>query len=378
MITRIHDAAGQNGRPFVRCLINQSPRGVNLVFMSKDSGQSSKPKSKGGERDGPPGGVCVDMLAWLERVAEEQVTTGLAREGLHSYHKLLQVGRSDANLLERTHVRMAEVLLQGGDQHRAETHLSEAVRINPNNAYAFCLLGRVHLDLHEWEQAADCGYTACRLEPGSSDYHQLLGRALLCDGEWSTGCSELQSAIDLDPDNVIAVCDMAMAYAQQLRFDDGEQLLVETMDRHPANTVLRDAMASVQQYKQTVKMRRAVAKGRSRSGKGASETRFARSVHELIEDSFARKGYKREHVDGALRLLEDAVDVIGLSVRNPAVMAAACEYAVTKLSGETNVTQTSLADQYGVSAAAISSRYRVMVERLGLMPGDRRYTSPGN
>lgn len=343
--------------------------------MCKRTNQGDKRETDGEDRGGPPKGVCVDMVTWLERQAEEQVASGLMRDGLHSYHKLLQVARTDPVLTERAHIRMAEILLTGGDQYRAATHLREAVQTNSNNAYAVSLLGRIHLDLQECREAAECASTACRLDPGVSDYRQLLGHALLCAGEWSAGCTELDNAIDLDPDNVIAVCDLAVARVQQLRFEDAERLLVDTMDRHPANTLLRDAMGSVQQVRQSVKMRRAAASATFRSGRLDSQPRSLSKGHKLIEDSFKRNGYPKSILAGTLKLFDDAVHIVGIPAGNKSVMAAACQYAVMRLASPGTATQSGLATEYGVSATAISYKYRTMVDRLGITRGDKRYTS---
>ncbi len=311
---------------------------------------------------------CLDMVGWLERNAEQLITEGSVREGLSVYYKLLQIGRDDDELLERTHLRMAEVLLENGDLYGAETHLRETLNVNPDNAYGLCLLGRLCLDVKDWSKAAKCGFHACLLDPDVSDYHQLFGRALLCGGNVAEGCDELEIAIELDPDNIIAICDLALAYAQQLQFDDAKKLLLDTMDRHPANSVLRDAMISVQKRYDTVGTRK-----KTKKRHNTFSNRSQQIAHDLLVKDL-EKVFSQDEIECAVRLLEDVVNSQDISIENPAILAATCKYTISRILGVRGITQKRLADEYGVSAATISKKYRAIVQQFWLVPNDARYT----
>ena len=318
-------------------------------------------------------GNTVDMVSWLADRAAERVANGTLREALDWYHKLLQVGRHDVELVKRTHVRMAELLMQMGDVHRAETHLLEAVAMDPAESYGHYLLGRVYSEMREWDSAVQHSRLACQLEPGTSEFHQILGRALLCEGDWTNGCKALERAIELDPDNGVAVCDLAMAEAQQGRCDRAEQLLREAIVHNRKEVLLSETLAMVMRMRKVQTERRVQPSTGLQSNTSAKTSPFSRHVCEMLDSSLGGKGYPQGAIDGAIRLCLDFEVLCGTIHGNPSVMAAACEYTISRLMGLKGVTQMRLAEQYSVSAAGISAKYRAMVWKLRLVDGDSRY-----
>jgi len=320
------------------------------------------------------GGSYVDMVSWIADKAAETVANGTVREALSWYRKLLQVGRNDQQLVTRTHLRMAELLLQLGDTPRAETHLLEVVTASPASAYGHYLLGRLYTESHQWDMAVEHATTACHLEPGISEYHQSLGRALLCSGVWREGCESLEQALELDPDNTAAICDLAMADAQQGRHERAEESLRRAISRHRGDAMLSETLAAV------IRIRR---ENRSRSDeptdagvdvdRGETISRFSQQVCEMLADSLGSKNYPPGVIDGAMRLCLDFEHRCGVGQSNPIVMAAACEYTISQLMGMRGVTQTRVAGDYGISTAGISVKYRAMMRRLNLVYGDPRY-----
>jgi len=299
------------------------------------------------------------------------------RQGLELYRKLLEVGRVDRQLVVRTHMCMAEILLQMGDMHRAETHLLELVAIDPGNAYGLHLLSWTYAEMRQWVKAAQRARSACQLEPGISEYHQILGRALLCTGDWTNGCDALERAIEADPDNIVAICDLAMADAQQGRVARAQRSLRRAIARHRTDALLRDTLAAVQRIQHELSGRAVKSRDRARGEQSQKISDLSRQVCETLADSLTRKGYLKGAIDSAIRLCLDFDQVRGLGQSNPMVMAAACEYTIGRLMGVAGVTQTAAAEQYGVSPAAVSNKYRAMVQALRLTDDDTRYISDG-
>jgi len=340
--------------------------------MSKRPTENSSSENNGAETTERMGNT-IDMVSWLADRAAEGVANGSLREALDRYHKLLQVGRHDVELVKRTHVRMAELLLHMGDMHRAETHLLEVVAIDPAESYGHHLLGQVYSEMREWDSAVRHARSACQLEPGTSEYHQILGRALLCEGDWTNGCKALERAIELDPDNAVAICDLAMAEAQQGRCDRAEQLLRPAVAHNRKEALLSETLAMVMRMRQDQTGRRAQPDSGSALDTPSEVSLFSRQVCDMLVGSLGGKGYPRSVIDEAMRLCLDFEMLYGVSQSSPLVMAAACEYTISRLIGLKGVTQTRLAREYGVSAGSISAKYRAMVWKLRLVDGDSRY-----
>jgi len=340
--------------------------------MSKEPTENTGSKNNVAETSKPTGST-VDMVSWLADRAAERVAEGALRQALNWYHKLLQIGRHDVELVKRTHVCMAELLLHMGDVRRAETHLIEVAAIDPADAYGHHLLSRVYSEMREWDSAVHHARSACQLEPATSEYHQILGRALLCEGDWTNGCRALERALELEPDNITAICDLAMAEAQQGRGDQAEQLLRPAIAQNRKNALLSETLAMVMRMRQSQTEQRAEPDSGSPLDTLSELSTFSRQVSNMLADSLGSKGYPQSAIDGAVRLCLDFEMLYGVSQSSPLIMAAACEYTISRLMGLKGVTQTRLAREYGVSPGGISAKYRTMMWKLRLADGDSRY-----
>ncbi len=320
-------------------------------------------------------GAYVDMVSWLTEKAAERVANGMVWEALECYHKLLQIGRHDRQLVKRVHIRMAELLLEMGELHRAETHLLEVVAFDGTSAYAHSLLSRVYTELCQWNNAVQHAHSACQLSPEASENHHMLGRALLYAGDWTNGCAALERAVELDPNNVLAICDLAMADAQQGRFEKAERALRRAVSRHRTVPVLSETLALVMRirHEQGEHGRRSTDAGGSDGPMPISP--FSHKVCSMLAESLATKRYPQTAIEGAMRLCLDFERARGVGQSNPMVMAAACEYTISRLMGLTGVTQTRVAEHYGVSTAGVSAKYRAMIQWLQLVERDPRYVS---
>jgi len=342
--------------------------------MSEQTTENSGSESNVADRS-ERSGSTVDMVSWLADRAAERVAEGALRQALKWYDKLLHVGRHDVELVKRTHICVAELLLHIGDVHRAETHLIEVVAIDPAEAYGHHLLSRVYSEMREWDSAVHHARSACQLEPGTSEYHQILGRALLYEGDWANGCRALERALELDSNNVLAICDLAMAEAQQGRYDRAEQLLRPAIAHNRKNALLGDTLATVMRTRQSQTERRVQPDSGGPLDTLSELSTFSGQVSNMLADSLGSKGYPQSAINGAVRLCLDFEMLYGVSQSSPLVMAAACEYTISQLIGLKGVTQTQLAGQYGVSPGGISARHRAMMRKLRLADSDPRYVS---
>ncbi len=109
-------------------------------------------------------------------------------------------------------------LIARGHADEAIAALLPLIAADPQNATAHNLLCRVQYQEERWPEAIRECETAVHLQPGNSEFHDWLGRA---DGQQAQRVSmfsafglarkvraEFQTAVQLDPRNVAALCDL--------------------------------------------------------------------------------------------------------------------------------------------------------------------------
>jgi tetratricopeptide (TPR) repeat protein len=111
-----------------------------------------------------------------------------------------------------------------GEYARAAALLRSAIDRDPRDATLHHQLARCQYELRQYEEAARSEEEAVALDPGRSEYHQWLGRALGGQAEragWFTAFrlarrvrAEFEEAVRLDPGNVRAQRDLIEFYRQ--------------------------------------------------------------------------------------------------------------------------------------------------------------------
>ena len=101
--------------------------------------------------------------------------------------------------LPEGHFALAETYFFGGDLARAVDEYRQTLRLDPDNAYAWCAFARMNisLDLKEAESAAR---TSIRLHPGYFQAYRILGQVLQQQGRYEEAISAFEYALQLDPD----------------------------------------------------------------------------------------------------------------------------------------------------------------------------------
>jgi len=101
--------------------------------------------------------------------------------------------------LPEGHFALAEAYFLGGDRARAVDEYRQTLRLDPDNAYAWCAFAGMNIssDLEEAESAAR---TSIRLHPGYFQAYRILGQVLQQQGRYEEAISAFEYALQLDPD----------------------------------------------------------------------------------------------------------------------------------------------------------------------------------
>ena len=130
---------------------------------------------------------------------------------------------------------MAIVLDLMGDRGRASVVLSELVRSFPSNCRANKTLARLAIDQKEFQLALDdLDRAGCK---GDGEYHLLRGLSLIALGRYSEGERELYACLQTHPRNLVAMNNLAIAFALSGRGQLALKLYQQVLQIDPNNQI---------------------------------------------------------------------------------------------------------------------------------------------
>ena len=98
---------------------------------------------------------------------------------------------------------------------------------------ALSWLALAQLELEDWEQATECARQAVRVEPDSALTWQVLGRVMLGRGKHDQAEEAGQRAIELDPADVDGFGLLAVIYAERKRWKDARSMAEQGLALEP-------------------------------------------------------------------------------------------------------------------------------------------------
>jgi O-antigen ligase len=132
------------------------------------------------------------------------------------------------------HLGLAWNLGQAGDWQAAESHLSTAVNLAPDDTSVLILQGdlythRAETDTARYAQAEATYRRAVELAPNVARYHLALGLVLVEQGQVEEGLAELERAVDLDATDGLAYGHLAELYRAMGRDTDARRAREEAI-----------------------------------------------------------------------------------------------------------------------------------------------------
>jgi Flp pilus assembly protein TadD len=298
--------------------------------------------------------------------------------------RLLDSAPDHGELYVYGHRHTAELLLQD-EPWRAALHLRRVIRAGAGEDTAHALMGLCQALLGNFDSAVFHYERALGLDPSNAWYHHNLGHLLdVALNQPQAALSHLRWAHDAHPMEDEVTASLAHCLARLGQLEEAEALAREALDLSPEH----DSHASLVAW-----IRRGAPGGYLFSAEQAFHGRDPRSRRTEDEALVVRKESQGDR--DVLRALERGMQSNGapsvllsraeqvwrdyrarrpnVRVSKPEVHAAALEYAVSVMHGITGLTQVGMAKRYGVSSAALASRYADIRSTLALEVGDPRY-----
>ena len=103
--------------------------------------------------------------------------------------------------LPEGHFVLSETYFFKGEFERWEEPLRHALRLDPDNAYAWCSFAGFCISTSNLAEAEAAARTSIRLHPGYFQAYRLLGEALRLQGRYEEAISAFEYALQLDPNH---------------------------------------------------------------------------------------------------------------------------------------------------------------------------------
>ncbi len=118
---------------------------------------------------------------------------------------------------------------------KAEEKLTQAVAEDPNYSQAYMYLGRVEDALYADEKASAAFKHALQIDPDYEEARVSYAAALLDQGGLDEAVRQLNSALQLKPDDGTALYLLSQAYAREDDFKDGKAAALRAVRASPGN-----------------------------------------------------------------------------------------------------------------------------------------------
>jgi predicted Zn-dependent protease len=104
----------------------------------------------------------------------------------------------------------------------AEREYRAELRISPQHVPAMLALANIGLENDQLEEAASLAKRSIELEPKNAEAHHVLGRVLMATNHFSESASELENAKRLAPDSATVRAHLAMVYGRLGRLQEAK------------------------------------------------------------------------------------------------------------------------------------------------------------
>lgn len=120
--------------------------------------------------------------------------------------------------------------------------IKQALKINPKSANAHYLKGFTHSSLGEWEESVKHLEEADEIQPNHPEILRCLGWSVFHGDNKAKGLILLERSLAMAPDDVLIICDLAVCYLNDRKFDRTIQLLTHALNVEPDNEKARDCL----------------------------------------------------------------------------------------------------------------------------------------
>lgn len=154
-------------------------------------------------------------------------------------HAVAEQALMDAAALEAKNAdvqtELARVLLEVGELDDARMHARQAIRINPDDAIAWNVAGRVAMQQREWARAEGAYRRALELDPMNAMVHNNIGLLYIYTSRSSDAVDSLETSVELFGENVpsFAYNNLGLAHEMAGNYEEARDAFEEAVTVNP-------------------------------------------------------------------------------------------------------------------------------------------------
>lgn len=322
----------------------------------------------------------------LRRLAENALAKGGAESSVAPLlEQLLTVVGDAGEHALFAHRHLAELRIESAPW-KAALHLRRVIREQGGDDVVHALMGLSQALLGNFRAAVSAYRRALQTSPKSPWYHHNLGHLLdVALGEPQRAEAHLREAHRMEPLEHEITASLAHCLARCDRLDEAREMAEEAVLADPRNEAHRELLEWIEDGAGERGSPRlggahapshpgASSRPNGRDGQGGQgDDEKPREVEEALERGMQEAGFSDADVARARALWADFHDGRRLRVMKPETYAAAVDYALSVVKGDTGVSKASVARRYGIAPKSLSSRYGEILDALEIEPHDPRW-----
>ncbi len=180
---------------------------------------------------------------------EELKLSGEHKQSILEAEKLLF---EDPNCVEALE-EIADNYVSLDDYEKAKKACARALKLDKNSYTAKYILGFIHSNNRNWEDAATHLKSANSLHANNPEILRCLGWALFNLGKHTQGIVILERSLNIDPENTLTMCDLGVCYMQMKNFEKSIELLKKAMEIDPNNQRVHECFLAAQSFQNQMK-----------------------------------------------------------------------------------------------------------------------------
>ena len=183
---------------------------------------------------------------WSE--AKTHIDQGDYDKAIEIYRYVLIRYGDDEIAAEHANAYLGDIFLTLTQLDLAENHIKKAISYKPEKPAYHYLLGFIYSKKGQWEMAIQEFEVATDKEPNNDEYLRGLGWAVYSSGDKAKGLAYLHRAINLAPDNVNILNDMAAAYLLMAKFKEAKEFAERAVKIEPQNALAQDVLKNIDRF----------------------------------------------------------------------------------------------------------------------------------
>lgn len=144
---------------------------------------------------------------------------------------------------------LAEKSIILGEYIKAKKLLSQVLTLAPENPEYYYLIGEVYCKQNKFEKSVTNLEVANRLLPNNPRVLHLLGWATFMNGDSSEGKRLLLLALNMLPEDISILCDLAVLEIQQTNIEKAEKYSLQAIELDSSHPQAREVFQAVQGFK---------------------------------------------------------------------------------------------------------------------------------